>query len=241
MKYINVDSFGDKVVALTTTLKLGNMAYQVGNDTKQVKEAREEVAKDLGLNTNDFIFTYQNHTTIMHEVNRAHKGMGCDSFASGVYADALYTKDNNVPLCIFHADCVPLFLYVPTHNIVGIIHAGVVGSINEITFKSLLNLIIKEGIDPRDIHLHFGPSLKQEYQVIKVEEVEYLKMHGYDECLNGLHLDKVKLNEMQALRVGVLKENISYCDVDTYEDENLFSFNNKEKPEGRMASIIFLK
>ena len=241
MKYINVDVFGDNVTALTTTLELGNVAFQVGDNHDEVKEARTTVSKDLGIDINDFIFTYQNHTTIMHQVTAVHKGMGAHSFESGVYADALYTKEYNVPIGVFHADCAPIFFYVPDHKIVGIIHAGVKGSIDEITFKSLFSLIIQENIDPRSIRLHFGPSLKQTHQIIKPEEAEYLKMHGYNNCLEGLHLDKVKLNVEQALRLGVLNENITYSDIDTYENDNLFSFANKEKKIGRMASIIFLK
>lgn len=241
MKYIKLENLPTNIVAFTTTKELGNTAYQVSDNKDEVKKIREQIAEDFNFKMNDFIFTYQYHSTTICKVNKTHKGLGAFSFESGVRADALYTKDYNTPIGVFHADCVPVFIYAPSIPLVGIIHAGKPGSINEITFKSLLALITNEGIDPRDIRLHIGPSLRQEKEIINEEEIHYLKMHGYDNCLKDNKLDKALLNVEQALRLGVLKENITVSDLDTYDNELTYSASNQEKEVGRMASIIYLK
>ena len=66
-------------------------------------------------------------------------------------------------------------------------------------------------------------------------------MHGYQQCVEDDKLDKPLLNILQALRLGVLKENITQSDVDTFSSEDTFSFCNKDKEVGRHASIIYLK
>lgn len=241
MKYIKVEQFDNSVIAFTTTNELGNMGYQVGNNNQQVIASRQKLAKDFNLNIEDYVYTYQFHSTILKRIDRNQIDKGTYSFESGVRADALYTKDYNIPLCVFHADCVPIFVYDKTIPLVGIIHAGKKGSIDEITFKSLLNLIINEGVDPRNLRLHLGPSLSKERELINEEEKQYLIMHGYDSCVNDNKLDKAKLNIEQALRLGVLKENITQSDVDTFSNEFTYSASNFDKEEGRMVSIIYLK
>ena len=241
MKYIEVKQFNFPVVAFTTTNKLGNVAFQVGNNKEEVLNNRKQLANDFNMDINDYVYTYQFHPTILAKVNKNEQNKGTYSFNTGVRADALYTKDYNIPLCIFHADCVPIFVYDPTIPLVGIIHAGKKGSIDEITFKSLLSLITNEGVDPRNLHLHLGPSLNKDRETISEEEKQYLIMHGYDTCVNGNNLDKAKLNIEQALRLGVFKENITQSDVDTFENELTYSASNLNKEAGRMASIIYLK
>lgn len=241
MKYFNVTNFPTNIVAFTTTKHLGNVAFQVGDNKEGVIASRKEISKDYAIPLNDFTFTHQFHSTIIEEVTSKNKGLGVNSFESGVRADALYTKDYNTPIGVFHADCVPIFVCVPSIPLVGIIHAGKKGSIDEITFKSLLTLIVNEHVDPRNILLHLGPSLSKEKEIISEEEKQYLIMHGYQECVEDDKLDKPLLNILQALRLGVLKENITQSDVDTFSSEDTFSFCNKDKEIGRHASIIYIK
>ena len=129
-------SLSDKCLAVTTTTSLGNMAYQV-DEGRGVKEHRELLAKELGIDINSFTYVHQHHSDILLEVTSHDVGKGRDAFEDGLYCDALYTKEKGVPLCIFHADCVPIFFIDETRNIVGIIHAGFKGTMKHIAYKAI--------------------------------------------------------------------------------------------------------
>ena len=114
-------------VSVTTTTVLGNLAYQV-DDGKDVKEHRQLLADTLGLPLDRFVFVHQSHSDRVNKVKTADLGRGKDSFEDGLDCDALYTYEKNVPLGIFHADCVPIFFVNEKASLVGIIHAGFKGT-----------------------------------------------------------------------------------------------------------------
>jgi copper oxidase (laccase) domain-containing protein len=131
----------NKFIAFTTTKEFGNLAYQVGDNYLEVKGNRKKLSDLLDLPLENIIFTHQSHSDILKEVTTLDLGKGKDSFESGVDADALYTKDRNLAIGIFHADCVPIFLYHP-NGLVMIIHAGFISTNKHITY-SKYNQFIK--------------------------------------------------------------------------------------------------
>jgi len=100
------------------------------------------------------------------------QGRGASSFESGIDADALYTKDRRLALGIFHADCVPLFFYVPSASIVGVIHAGYKGTLKHIAYKAIMKLIERENISPNDIYIHVGPARGVDTFVVNEDNVK---------------------------------------------------------------------
>lgn len=64
----------------------------------------------------------------------------------------------NLALGIFHADCVPIFIYVPSISLVGIIHAGEIGSFSKITRKAIAKIKETYKIKPTEIYAFIGPS-----------------------------------------------------------------------------------
>ena len=95
-------------LAITTTTNLGNMAYQV-DDGKDVFKHRLLLANSLGISIDKFTFVHQHHTDQIRKVLSFDIGKGKNTFEDGLDCDALYTAIKGVPLCIFHADCVPIF------------------------------------------------------------------------------------------------------------------------------------
>lgn len=131
------DGFGDDVLVSFTTASSGvsqneyasfNLAYQVGDNKDDVLSNRKILAAKLQLELENLVFAAQKHGTNLKEVSHKDKGRGSTSFEDGIGfglsdgVDALYTKEENLALCCFYADCTPIFFKVD--NIVGIIHAG---------------------------------------------------------------------------------------------------------------------
>lgn len=240
MKYIEWTKF-ENVRAFTTTREIGNVAYHVGDSYENVRKARLTIAKDLGISEEKIVFVHQSHSDVIKKATLIDKGKGMLDFTSGIEADALYTKEINLALGIFHADCVPLFFYAPKNGIVGIIHSGFSGSLKEISKKSIAHIKEKEKVDPKDIFVHLGPSRKFFTYKITKNDASLISALGYEKSLkfNGSEIlaDVPLMNYLQLLKEGIPPQNITITEEDTYDNPRLFSAYEKT-PIGRMASLI---
>ncbi len=239
MKYYNWN-LSNKCITVTTTVELGNMAFQVGNDIDNVNKNRDELSSLLTFDRKNIVFVHQTHSDVIKEVTNKDLGKGMNDFTSGVEADALYTKEKGIALGIFHADCAPIFFIDETIPLVGIIHAGHIGTLKHITYKVLNEVINKEHLNPQNIKVFIGPLRRKESYLVDELEEENIIKNGCKEALSNHHFDLYQSNYLDLLKCGVRKENIIDSKIDTYLDKNCFSAY-KKTPIGRMASLIYLK
>jgi copper oxidase (laccase) domain-containing protein len=69
MKYFEYP-ISDNVIALTTTRKVGNMAFHLHDNYDAVFQRRNEVTADLKIELPHLIFTHQTHSDVIQEVTR---------------------------------------------------------------------------------------------------------------------------------------------------------------------------
>lgn len=240
MKTINWNN--NKFIAFTTTTELGNMAFQVGDNYEEVKENRKELSNLLDLPLENIIFTHQSHSDITKEVTVADLNKGKDSFESGVNADALYTKDRDLAIGVFHADCVPIFLYHP-NGLVVIIHAGFIGTLKHIAYKAVTQIAEKENIKVREFIAYIGPSRKLSSYRIDEEQIRDIKNNNADMFIlnkgEETYFDMASCNIFDLIKAGVKLENIANSNLNTVGDDRFYSAYEKT-PSGRMVSIIKL-
>ena len=229
----------NKCIALTTTTTLGNMAYQV-DEGKNVKEHRLLLADLLSVDLNRFVFVHQHHSDKIQKVTLSDLGKGRDSFIDGVDVDALYTYEKNVPLCIFHADCVPIFFTDETKGLVGIIHAGYRGTLIHVAYQSIKKVIEDEGVNPKDLKFYIGPyRMPQSFKVDETSKQEIMEA-GYKEAIKGDSFDNGLANVLDLKRLGINEEQITFANMDTFTDDRFYSAYQKT-PVGRLVSLIILK
>ena len=225
--------------ALTTTTALGNMAYQVDNG-EGVKERRLLLAKQLGIELNKFTFVHQHHSDIIQEVTINDIGKGVDSFEDGLECDALYTRIKGVPLCIFHADCVPIIFINEKEDLVGIIHAGFKGTMKHIAYKAIKYVTDKERLNITDFKFFIGPfRMKESFKVDEVSKEEIIK-EGFNETIKDGCFDNGLANILDLKKLDVKDSQINCINLDTVTNDNLYSAYLKT-PVGRMVSLIYLK
>lgn len=237
-KYISFP-LSNKCLALTTTTALGNLAYQVDAGTG-VKERRHELADLLSLDANRFVFVHQHHSDQIQKVTLSDLGKGTDSFESGVDVDALYTYEKNVPLCIFHADCVPIFFIDETTNLVGIIHAGFKGTLIHVAYKSIKNVIENEKINPNNLKFYIGPYRLPSSFEIDQETKQKIIDSGLEEAIKDNRFDNGFANVLDLRKLGIKDSQISFSNLDTFSDDRFYSAYQKT-PVGRLVSLIVLK
>ena len=229
----------DKCVSITTTTKLRNLAYQVDNG-EGVEERREQLASLLNLPIERFTYVHQHHSDKVMYVSLKEMGKGKDSFEDGLECDALYTYERNIPLCIFHADCVPVFFINERASLVGIIHAGFKGTMKHVTYKAINEIISKEKLDIKDFKFYIGPFRQPESFKIDEEARQTILEAGFAEAIKGDEFDNGYANRIDLYSLGVDDSQINDDHLDTYTDERLFSAY-KKTPVGRLVSLIYLK
>lgn len=223
-----------------------NIAYQVGDVAAYVQANRKQMGQKLGFEWESWVVAAQAHTNVVSEVDASHVGAGTRDFESGIpQTDGLYTNAENLLLTAFYADCVPLLFIAPTHNLVGVVHAGWQGTVSEIT-RNFVNAWLAKGVQPSDIHVAIGPAIsKANYRVDipvieKVLAMQTPNTHtAFSDLTTGEYkLDTPYLNELQLLDMGIPQTNIlrtSYC---TVADNDLFYSYRKEGITGRMIAFI---
>ena len=234
-----VHPLSDKCVAITTTTSLGNLAYQV-DEGKGVKERRELLAKSLNQDINSFTYVHQHHSDIIMKVTANDIGKGKDNFEDGLECDALYTYERNIPLCIFHADCVPIFFINEKASLVGIIHAGFKGTMKHVTYKSVKEVINKEGLDIKDFSFYIGPYREPISFEIDATNRNIIIEAGFESAIKDNRFDNGLANIIDLYNLGVKDEQIKACHLDTVTDDRLFSAYQKT-PVGRLVSLIYLQ
>jgi len=248
--------FQNRVCAITTTRIGGvslspfdqmNLAYHSKDLPTHVAANRQLLSSKLGLKSNQWVLTYQSHSDKLQKVELKDAGKGYLTFESGIPADALYTYEKNLAIGVFHADCVPVFLYNPKQSWVAIIHAGTEGTLKKITLKSIKQLIEHEHAQPKDIHAYLGPALdfahhpitvqrKNEIIAIDKEYAQAIKL-----IAGKYFLDVPLLNVMQLRSMGIPFNQIENSNIDTFSNPELYFSYLRDHETGRHISLIYLR
>ena len=100
-----------------------NLAPGRDDDPAAVRENYRRFCGTLGVDPARTVLSKQVHEATVRLCTEADAGKGLLS-PRDYAADALITRDANLPLVVFSADCGILLLYDPIHRAVGAIHAG---------------------------------------------------------------------------------------------------------------------
>ena len=221
-------SFQNLILA-TSTKKEGNL--------KNDLEARERFLAKFNLKPEKLIFLKQVHSKRIIFVKKGKK------FSR--VGDGLITKEKGIALGVFSADCLPIFIYDPKKEIIGILHAGWKGSLKRIA-KEAIKIFKREGSNPKDILVYIGPSISAKCYAISKEMAEIFskkfpkfKSKIIKKRNKKYFLDLKKLNKLIFIEEGVLPKNIQISKVCTFCNKNYFSFRrDKGNLEGEMLSIF---
>ncbi len=220
----------------------GNMSLSYG-DTANALENRKNFLEGLGIDYRDLVCTKQAHGSSVKYIREADKGKGALSYDNAIFdTDALITDKKNVPLSIFTADCLPVFLYDSKTPGIGLVHAGWRGSQENITVKAVKLMQEKFNTKLEDLYASFGPAIRDCCYEVGKEFAEYFS----SECLinrdGRYYLDLAGINKKQLLAGGVQDKNIFDSKICTScRSEDFFSYRKEGSGCGRMMSVMMLR
>ena len=197
-----------------------------------LKYSREEIAHNLEINAKNLAVPEQVHSAVVESAR-----------CPGMYpvADGLVTQDPEIILTLKVADCVPVFLYDPSKNIIGLVHLGWRGTVENIVLNAI-QLMEKNGAETGDIRCFLGPAIgiccyEVDGEVAKkFDDKAKVKMEERKWRV-GLH-QQIRL---QLASVGVQKKNIHSSEICTYESQGYHSYRRDGENAGRMFAFLRLK
>ena len=194
--------------------------------------SRKEITRKLDYNAKDLAIPEQVHSTVVE-------------FARfpGMYpaADGLVTTNSNILLTLKVADCVPVYLYEPRKNMIGLVHSGWRGTVGKIV-PNAIQLMQKNGAETGEIRCFLGPAIG-----ICCYEVGVEVAHKFDDEAKMKLEDrkwKVGLHDQISLQLassGILEENIQTSDMCTYESRDCHSYRRDGDNVGRRFAFMELK
>lgn len=218
----------------------GNMSLSYG-DTKDSLLNRNNFLSALGIDYQSIICAQQTHSSNLKYVRQADKGKGALSYESSVLdTDGFITDQKNLPLSIFTADCLSIFLYDPQTPAIGLIHAGWRSSKENISSKAVKLMQQEFNTRPEGLYAAFGPYIRS--CCYEVSSDFNFFTQGLSKHNGGYYFDLAESNKQELLALGIKRENISDPKICTScQNEEFFSFRKEGKGCGRLISVMMLK
>ena len=136
-----------------------NMGLSRGEDMETVRQNYRILADAVGFTAENFVTSQQTHTTNVRRVTAEDKGKGVWTDRGYTDVDGLITNEKHIPLVIFGADCVPVFLLDKKNKAIGMAHCGWMGTGKRMAEKTLRAMMEAFGTDPADVTAAIGPSI----------------------------------------------------------------------------------
>ena len=213
-----------EILHIFTTRDFGNTGLHVVKTQDKLNKAierRKMACRTAGVDFNHLVTAQQVHGDRVIPVNPSMRGMGGADYSQAIpNCDGLISSYSSVPLAIFVADCLPLYIYNYQDKVIGLIHAGKAGTQLEIAKKAVERMQAEYDIDPKKCLAILGPAIGP--------------------CC--IEMDLYSLNRKQLYQAGLNEDNIYSVDTCTSCQDNLFySFHKEREKAGRMMALFMLK
>jgi len=223
-----------------------SLAYFKGDDKDNVTENRRRFLKAIGAERGRIITARQTHSTERCTIESEEQAGGPQPDC-----DAMITRMTDVLLSVQTADCLPVLIGDTRTGAMAAIHAGWRGTAGRITERTVADLMLVHGVNPRDCVAALGPAACAEcYEVGEDVIGRYKKEFGYWRTLlvnfkegGKAHLDIRAANVQQLRFCGFGEDRIhvaNYCSM--HQNELFFSYRKEGKGQspsvGRSLSVI---
>ena len=219
-----------------------NVGGTVGDDLARVKENRLISFRALRCKPESIFDVWQVHSA---DAVCARAPRPVDE--SLRQADIILTDRPEVTLFMRFADCVPILLHDPRKGVIGLAHAGWMGTLRDVAASTVNTMRKQYDSNPADIIACIGPSIGPDHYEIGADVIlQVMQKFGDEsdqvlESHNGkIHFDLWKTNRILLERAGVGKiEAAGVCTACHTDD--WFSHRAEKGRTGRFGALISLQ
>lgn len=218
-----------------------NVGGTVGDELDRVKKNRQLSFRALGRPLDSIFDVWQVHSSDV-VCAQAPRVEG-DSLRQ---ADVILTDRPEVTLFMRFADCVPILFHDPRRAVVGVAHAGWMGTLRDVPSAAVNAMKTNYGCNAADILAYIGPSIGPDHYEIGADVIlQVMQKFGDDseqvlQSHNGkIHFDLWRTNQILLERTGIEKiENAGICTACHTDD--WFSHRAEKGRTGRFGALISL-
>ncbi len=162
-------------------------------------------------------------------------------------ADVILTDKPGITLMMRFADCVPILLHDPVRKVVGIAHAGWMGTVRGTVRFAVEAMKQRFGSKGEDILAGIGPSIGPDHYEVGSEVINQVRDTFLDEAsgvLTKIEGEKMKLDLWKANTLLLEKSGVKHIEVSglctACETRDWFSHRGEKGRTGRFGAIIAL-
>ena len=155
--------------------------------------------------------------------------------------DGFITNQKNLFLSITVADCLPVLLYDSRQKVIGAVHAGWRGTVEQIASKCLTMMSEKLGSQPQDCHAWLGTCIDECSFEVDQDVADHFTaaFKRWDEEKNKFFINLRDANQQQLEDAGIPKDQINRSSFSTFLHNNdYFSYRKEQGKCGRMLAVI---
>jgi YfiH family protein len=218
-----------------------NVGGTVGDEIEHVRENRRLSFKALGCKPESIFDVWQVHSA---DVVYADAPRNMDE--PYLKADIILTDRPEVTLYMRFADCVPIMVHDPVKGVVGVSHAGWLGTVRDVAGATVNAMCERYGSKPSDVIACIGPSIGPDHYEVGENVISQAKhLFGKDSDLvlqphNGsVHFDLWAANRFLLERAGVSQIELAGICTACHTDD-WFSHRAEKGKTGRFGALISL-
>lgn len=235
-------NLGDSnLICAFSSRKDGNMSLSYGDASNSLAN-RESFLGGLGIDHRDLVCAKQIHASSIAYVTEEKKGSGALSYNTSLPAtDSMVTDKRRLPLAMFTADCLSIFLYDAKTPFIGLIHAGWKGTRENVTAKTMQFIKKQFQTDMANFYVSLGPAIRSCCYVVDKSFSDFFPF-GLEKREEFYYLDLARINRQELLEAGVKEQNIFDSQICTScQNQEFFSYRREGTSCGRMVSAVMLK
>ena len=165
--------------------------------TNAVETNRKILVQETGL-------THLRYCRQIHSASVVHVDKEVQPLAEHIpEADALVTAKHDIALCIFTADCIPIFVLDVETPAIGIVHAGWRGTFARIAVNAITEMKSLFGTLPKNCQIHLGPSIQKCCYTVSTELLTQFTTEFGSTVANGTNLSLQTANVNQLTEIGM--------------------------------------
>lgn len=250
LRYFQFDIFSSEIIHGIFTRQGGvspapwhslNHSISVGDDPARVTENRIRSFEALGRSP-----ASMHDTWLIHGTDIVHADAPRPLDHPPRKADIVLTDNPEISLFMRFADCVPLLFHDPKRRVIGIAHAGWMGTVKGAAEAAVRRMRERYGCKPENIVVGIGPAIGADHYEVGEEVVlKYREKFGEDagrviQVRDGkTYLDLWTANAIQLQKAGVEQIQVSgICTACHLED--WFSHRAEKGKTGRFGALMAL-
>lgn len=218
-----------------------NMGGSVGDDLDNVRENRLRAFAALGRKPESLFDVWQ-----VHSADVAFGDEPRDWNVPETKADIIFTDNPNVTLFMRFADCTPLFFYDGAKKVVGLAHAGWMGTMRGVAKAAIQAMTNRYGSRPEDIQAAIGPAIGPDHYEVGQNVIEQARQ-VFDAAApsllpshrNNTHFDLWAANRLMLRQAGVKQIEVAEICTACHPDD-WFSHRGEHGRTGRFGAMIAL-